>query len=152
MDTETYPNEKVARVLNESFVPLKLVLSEIPQLAKKFNVAWTPTFLVVDSAEAVHSRSVGWLPPDEFKAELDVALGLAFFQTGNYGEAKARFDHVIQHHPKALSAADALYWYGVADYRATGQKETLLKSWNRIIDLHPNHPWATKVSFLRRKA
>jgi len=149
MDAVTYPDVKVEKLLNDDIVAVKIQPADDAALAKRFNVSWTPTFVLVDGEEREHFRAFGWLPAEDFKAQTEFAIGLAHVNRGEFAQAKERFDHVTQHHPKTLAAADALYWYGVADYKATGQKETLLAKWNTIIDQHPNHPWATKVSFIR---
>lgn len=151
MDAVTYPDERVAKTLNESFVPVKLDVSANTELAKRFNVTWTPTFLVLDGNERESFRAFGWLPPEEFKAQAEFALGKALFDTGDYAAAKERFDHVLKHHEKTFAAPDACYWYGVADYKQTGRKETLLKMWSAVMEKYPQHPWALKVSFIRPK-
>ncbi len=151
MDAATYPDAKVEKLLNEQVVAVKVQPGDDAALAKRFNIAWTPTFLLLDGEEREHFRGFGWLPPEDFKAQTEVAIGLAHFHRGEYAPAKDRFNHVIEHHPKTQATGDALYWFGVADYKATGQKEILLQSWNRIMDQHPNHPWALKVGFIRPK-
>lgn len=151
MDAATYPDAKVEKLLNEQVVPVKIQLGEDGGLAKRFNVTWSPTFLLFDGEEREHFRALGWLPPEDFKAQTETAIGLAHFNRGEYAPAKQSFQHVFEHHAKTHAAPDALYWFGVADYKATQQKEVLLQSWNKIIDQYPQHPWALKVSFIRPK-
>ena len=148
MDTVTYPHPGVERRLNESFVAFKPQIDQNETLAKRFVVTWTPGIIFVDSFETVHYRAYGYTPPEEFEHLLHVGHGMMEFDRGHYDEALMIFGHAAEDLQKTALQPEALYWYGVCQYK-TGDKEAMARSWNRLLELYPESLWAMKASILR---
>ena len=75
MDKETYPNSKVVNLANK-LIPVKLDADkpEPAKVAQKYKVEGTPTILFVDpKGNKIHEVD-GFLPADQFAAEMQKAL------------------------------------------------------------------------------
>jgi hypothetical protein len=150
MDTVTYPHGGVERRLSEHFVCVRPQIDVEKDLAKKFNVGWTPGFLFLDAQEAVRHRAFGFHPPEMFEHLLDIARGTMAFQGGRFEEAIQAFSSVTGSKDPSPLQPEAQYWLGVARYK-TGDKEALGKTWNELLDRYPKSLWAEKVGFIRAK-
>lgn len=148
MDTVTYPSEKVTRFVREHFVPCKVNVKENAGLAGRMRVNWTPTIQCVDADGTVHHTQIGFLPPDDYLAELALARGRAAFNQGKYAEAAVLFRQVVQEHGKSAQAPEAQYWLGVAGYKHAGSPDPLKAAWEALGRNYPGSLWAKKVPFL----
>ena len=149
----TYPNEKVARELNDRFVPCKVESAKHPELAKRLAVRWLPGLAVIDSTdERPASIAIGFLPPEDLLAELTFGRAIAAMAQKRYDDAHALFREIAEN-PTADRAPEAYYWWGVSKYRQTKDLQaSLLELWPNILEKWPKSPWARKVAFMRRFA
>ena len=147
----TYPNEDVARELNEKFIPCKVESAKQPELAKRLGVRWLPGLVVIDSAdERPASTAIGFLPPEDLLIELAFGRAIAAMAQKRYDEADALFREVSES-PAAERAAEAYYWWGVSKYRQTKDlRASLLALWPTLLERWPKSQWARKVAFMRR--
>ena len=125
MDTVTYPNEKVAKLAGDEFVPWRIDYRRETRLLRKFNVVWTPTSLFMDGHEREHYRLTGYLPPGPFLAYLQFARAKVAFGSHNYPFAAELFEALFIEHPGAPTAPEAVYFRGVARQKATGDDRHL---------------------------
>lgn len=148
MDAVTYPQESVARFINDHFVPVRIQTDDHPELTKKYRVAWTPTFIVLDSSGTERYRETGYLPPDDFIAHMNLALGKAAFEERDFATAARFFQTVVDRYPASQVVPEALYFLGAAKNRLPGGTADDRKAvWKRLLDEHPKSEWAKKVSF-----
>ena len=148
MDTVTYPQDKVALFMNDHFVPVKIHTSDHPELVQKHHVPWTPTFLVLDGDGTEHYREIGYLPPDDFLAHMNLALGHAALEERDYPAAEGHFQTVIERYDGSELVPEALYFLGVCKSRIKGGTAVDRKAvWKRLMDGHPKSDWAKKASF-----
>ncbi len=146
-----YPDRSAQELLNEEVIPVKVPIADSPELAKRFDVVWTPTFVFVDGEGSPRHRiAPASLPVDEFLAVTLTGVGRAYLDEGRFDDAIRRFDRVVEGHPRALAAPEAMYWRGVARYRK-GEKDALSKSWKDIASKYPSSYWAKATTFLGRK-
>ena len=82
---------------------------------ERFGVNWTPTILIVDSDGKERHRIEGYLPADEFLAQLHLGLGQALFARQKFADAEQQFRNVSENLKDTDAAAEAVYWAG-ADY------------------------------------
>ena len=150
MGTVTYPHGGVERRLTQNFVCLRPQIDVEKDLAKKFLATWTPGFFFVDGQENLHHRASGFHPPEMFEHLLDVGRGLIDLNLARYDEAARIFSAVAEDKDSSPLQAEALFWLGVARYKA-GDKEALGNTWSLILDRHPNSLWAPKVAFIREE-
>ena len=86
---------------------------------------WTPTLLILDPEGTQRHRFEGYLPADEFLAQLHIGLAHAAFSRKQWDEAERRYRQVVEQFPTTEAAPEALYWSGVAKYKASGNPAVL---------------------------
>ena len=75
MTEDTLRNDKVVDIIERETAPLSFDIDERADLAKEYHVDWTPAFVIADEEGEALERWVGYLPPEEFIAQLTVAKG-----------------------------------------------------------------------------
>jgi len=148
MGSVTYPHGGVERRLNESFVAFKPQIDLNQELAKKYEVHWTPGIVILDEMENMHYRAFGYHPPELCEHLLDIGRGMTHFDLGRYREAAEAFTRVTEDRTRSPLTPEALYWLGVARYK-TGDKSAMTQVWSRLLDEHPQSLWAQKAGFIR---
>jgi tetratricopeptide (TPR) repeat protein len=151
MDAVTYPRPETERLLTRHFVPLRLPLAENADMARRFDVRWTPAFVVLDDQEKDHYRAFGYHPPEDFEHLLRVARGTIDFSRGDYSSALAWFATAADDVRDSALRPEALYWQGVCRYKL-GDKDGMSQAWNRLLDHYPKSLWARRASFIRSAA
>jgi TolA-binding protein len=114
------------------------------------NVLWTPTVLVLDPSGVERRRSEGYLPRDEFFAELHLGLGRAAFMRKQWADAERFYGEVIERFPQTTGAAEAVYWRGVSRYKRTNDHTELPAVAAQFDRQYQDTAWAKKASIWRR--
>ncbi len=148
MDTVTYPNDEVMDFIGDHFIPLKVNIKGNPELACQFWINWSPGILILDHEGREHYRMSGYLPPQEYIAQLALGRGKAALNSQDYPEAIQRFSEVVCHHRDSDASPEAHYWMGVAKYKKDGIPEGLMHDWRYLREKYPQSIWTKKVSFL----
>ena len=107
---------------------------------------WTPTILILDSAGNERHRIEGFLPNDDFLAQLHLGLGHTAFKTGKFEQAGEHFNRVLRDFPGTEAAAEAQYWTGVARYKATNDAAALKDTADAFKQRYQESTWAKKAS------
>lgn len=145
-----YPDPAVSSLIGERFIPVRAHVRQQPeafqQLGKRYDAHWTPTILVLDSTGAERHRIEGFLPVDDFLAQLRLGLGHSAFAQGRFDEAGREFGAVETHHPDSDAAAEALYWAGVSRYKRSGDAAALRETARAFRERYTTSPWAKKAS------
>jgi hypothetical protein len=145
-----YPDERVTRLVNEKFVPVRIHVREQAdawkRLGERYGVQWTPTVLVVDAAGEERHRIEGFLPAKDFVAQLELGLAKSAFANGRFPEAEERFRRVVQEYGETESAPEALYWAGVSRYKGSGDAAALAATAKGFRDRYQDTSWAKKSS------
>jgi hypothetical protein len=141
-----YPDERIVGFVTRNFVPVKAHIKEQRATFDRFGASWTPTQLILDSDGAERHRIEGFLPVEDFLAQLELGLGKLAFEGKNYTEAEHRFRSVCDEHPKAGAAPEACYWAGVSAYKATNVPDPLRKTAGLLSQRYPESEWARKAS------
>jgi hypothetical protein len=144
MGTVTYPNEGVARFVDLNFIPVQIETSNTA-LMQKYAVSWTPTILVLDADGKEHYRSVGFLPPDVFIATFEVARGRYHLDLDEFAEARARFEEVIDRCPVPEVVPEAIFFLGVAKYKATHDPKPLRAAYETLTAQYPGSEWTKRA-------
>ena len=130
--------------INENFVPLSAHIKEHPVYFHRFDALWTPTVLILDSKGAERFRLEGYLPKDEFRAQLELGLARVAFMSKNWADAERRYAEVLERYPNSHAAPEALYWEGVSHYKATND-HTVLGQLPEQFNKYPDSIWALKT-------
>jgi tetratricopeptide (TPR) repeat protein len=145
-----YTDPAVIQFIDDHFVPVRVHVrdqaDEFKRLGEKYNAQWTPTVLVIDSKGEERHRIEGFLPARDFLAQLALGLGHSAFARGDFAEAERWFREVVERYPDSDAAPEALYWAGVARYKATGDAAALRETAQQFQQRYQRTSWATKAS------
>jgi len=147
MNTGPYSDEKVQKFIEENFIPLKsqCFWDKPTEMMKKYGIKWTPTFIVHDSEGNEHHRFVGYMPSDDLIAQLALAMGKIYFDLDRLAEAVEQFQTVVDRHPKAGAAPEAIFHLGVAGYKQTHDAKALRRAYDALIARYPQREWARRA-------
>ncbi len=147
MNAGPYSDEKVQTFIEEEYVPLKsqCFWKERTELMKQFDIAWTPTFLMQDFGGRVHRKLVGYIPADDFLAHLKCGKGMVFFEKERHEEATKWFRKVIEEHPNAGVAPEAVFFLGVAGYKKTHEASALRRAYDTLTEKYPQSEWTRRA-------
>jgi TolA-binding protein len=100
--------------------------------------------LILDSKGEERFRLEGYLPRDEFRAQLELGLARVAFTNKQWADAESRFAQVLERYPNSHAAPEALYWKGVSHYKATND-HTVLGELPEQFKKYPDSIWAQKT-------
>jgi hypothetical protein len=145
-----YPDERVAHLINQNFIPARVNVREQPEdyrkFGQRFGAQWTPTLLVIDPQGTERHRIEGFLPADDLMAQLLLGLGHSAFAREQWDEAERRFREVVQRFPRSDAAPEALYWAGVSRYKGKGDVAALAETGREFTNRYQDTSWAKKAS------
>jgi outer membrane protein assembly factor BamD (BamD/ComL family) len=107
---------------------------------------WTPTILVLDPDGKERWRIEGYLPKDEFRAQLELGLARVAFVRKQWAEAERWYSGVLERYPSSKAAPEALYWRGVSRYSATQDHKVLGDLPRQFEEKYPDSVWALKTA------
>jgi hypothetical protein len=139
-----YPNPKIATFVTENFIPARAHVKEQPQAFERFNAQWTPTIVVTDPDGTERHRIEGFLPADDFLAQLRLGLAHAARLTGKFDDAAKRYGELSQGNDDV--AAESLYWAGVSKYKGTNDPSALGETAKAFKERFADSAWAKKAS------
>jgi outer membrane protein assembly factor BamD (BamD/ComL family) len=121
-------------------------IKEQKQVFDRFGALWTPTQIILDSEGEECHRTEGFLPVEDFLAQLELGLGKLQFHHKRFSEAGKRFQAVCEGYPKSGGAPEACYWAGVAAYKGTDDPKHLGAAGELLKQRYPDSEWARKAS------
>jgi thioredoxin-like negative regulator of GroEL len=127
------------------FIPVKIHIKEQPATFKRFGAQWTPTLVVLDPDGSERYRFEGYLPASDFLAQLELGLAKSAFAREQWADATRNFRAIVQQFPQSDAAPEALYWAGVARYKA-GDSNALKETAAQFKAQYPESAWAKKAS------
>ncbi len=134
----------------QNFVPVRVNVrqqaADFQRLSRQYDEHWTPTILILDTDGEERYRIEGFLPVDDYLAQLDLGLAHSAFKRGRYDEAERRFREAMQRHPDTDVAAEAQYWAGVSRYKATDDPSALAATAREFRQRYGDTSWAKKAS------
>lgn len=125
---------------------MKIHIKERKQDFARFRAEWTPTTIVAEPDGTERHRIEGFLPADDFLAQLHLGLAKAAFSRGEFDDARLRFESIVNRYSKTDAAPEALYWSAVSAYKATGNAEHLKQGGQKLKEKYPQTEWAKKGS------
>jgi len=125
---------------------VKAHIKEAQPTFQRFNAQWTPTQIVLDPEGVERHRIEGFLPVDDFLAQLDLGLAKLHFQKQDYAQAEKMFRSLCDAFPAAGAAPEACYWAGVAAYKGSNDAKHLSSTARALSQKYPNSEWARKAS------
>lgn len=145
-----YPDPRVAEFVNERFVPVRVHVKhqheDFQRLGERYTAQWTPTVLVIDGDGEVRHRIEGFLPADDFLAQLMLGEAHAAFRRNDHAAAEPLYRQVVERFPNTEAAPEALYWAGVSRYRASNDAAALADTARAFKERFQSSSWAKKAS------
>ena len=102
--------------------------------------------LILDANGKERFRIEGYLPKDEFRAQLELALARVAFMSKDWADAERRYAEVLERYPNSKSAPEALYWKGVSHYKATNDHTVLGELPGQFQEKYPDSSWSLKTA------
>jgi hypothetical protein len=136
----------VAGFITGHFIPVRFHVKRNPEGFARFKAQWTPTQIILDAQGEERYRIEGFLPKDDYLAQLTMGLGRLDFERGDFTAAAREFDDVLVRHPGATSAPEARYWAGVSRYKGSNDAGALKQTAQDIAARWPESEWAKKAS------
>ena len=102
--------------------------------------------LILDPNGRERYRIEGYLPPDEFRAQLEMGLARVAFMSKDWADAERRYAAVLDRYPDSKSAPEALYWKGVSSYKLTNDHTVLGELPGQFEQKYPDSLWAIKTA------
>ena len=142
------PDREVSKFITDSYVPLMYEVSEpaSKDLMKRYEVQWTPTFVVADAKGDTVYRWEGYLPADDFKAQMLMSEAKMAFKAENFGRAEKCYGAVAEKYPKSDIAPEAVYYLGVSRYKKTEDPTHLKNANEELKRKYPDSAWTKKAS------
>jgi len=141
LEKESYEDAGLASFVEENFVPLNVHVKENPKNFRRFDAFWTPTVLILDPEGKERWRLEGYLPKDEFRADLEMGLGRLAFARKNWAEAEGHFDGVLNQFPDSRFAPQAIYYRGVSRYSSSHDHNELGNTAKTLAEKFPGNEW-----------
>lgn len=126
-------------------MPLEAHIKEHPVYFHRFDAVWTPTVLIMDAGGEERWRIEGYLPKEEFRAQLELGLARMAFMNKQWAEAERWYGHILESYPETTAAPEAVYWKGVSQYKRTND-HTVLGGVAEALKQYQGSVWAQKAS------
>ena len=143
----------MVRLVSQQFLPARVHVKQNPEEFKRYgarySAQWTPTILELDPDGAERHRIEGFLPADDFLAQLMLGLAHMAFKQERWADAERRYREIVERLPDTDAAPEALYWAGVAPYKATGDAASLKDTARAFTQRYQDSTWAKKASVWR---
>jgi TolA-binding protein len=89
-------------------------------------------------------RLEGFLPKDEFRANLEMGLARVAFMRKNWPDAEGRYTAIVDRFPDSKFAPEAVFWKGVCRYKATNDHNALADVADTFREKYQDSIWALK--------
>lgn len=126
-------------------MPIEVHIKENPAGFHRFDAVWTPTVLVLDENGKERHRIEGYLPKDEFAAQLLLGLARTAFMNKKWADAETLYGEILQKYPNSTAAPEAVYWKAVSTYKKTNDHHVLGEVPKTLQQKYPNSVWAKKA-------
>ncbi len=142
----TFADPRVQELVEHEFAPLSFTVTEAQDMTARYNIEWTPTFIIADENLRELERWVGYLPPEEFMAQARLSQGMSDIHLNRLRDAESAFAWILDNRPDADVAPQARYYLGVSLYKETGDAEHLMRTWEAMNKRYPASFWTKKAS------
>jgi thioredoxin-related protein len=143
---ETFNDDDVIRLIERDTAPIMINIGENKELARKYQVDWTPAFVIADENGKELERFVGYLPPKDFMAQFLLSRGLADFHIERYKEAVSELEELVDEYAGSELVPEAEYFIGAANFKVTGSAESLGEVCQTLNKKDPESLWTKRCS------
>jgi hypothetical protein len=101
--------------------------------------------LILDGEGKERYRMEGYLPREEFVAQLDMGTARVTFMHKKFADAEKLYNDIIQKRAGTTAIPEAIYWANVCHYKATNDHTALGKIPEALKGKYDNSIWAKKA-------
>jgi len=144
-----WPDERITRLVSENFLAGRVHPKDgeiFGRLGEQYGAPWTPTTLLLDPQGVERHRIEGFLPVEEFLAQLHLGLGHLAFHASRWEEARSHYREVADKFADTDAAPEAVYWEGVARYKESGDAVALRETAETFDKKYQDSIWSKKAS------
>ncbi len=116
-------------------------IKENPRNFHRFDAVWTPTVLILDADGEERWRLEGYLPKEEFRANIEMGLGRVAFMKKDWAAAEQHFNAVAENNADSKFAAQAVYYRGVSRYSASHDGAELGNTAKALAEKYEGTEW-----------
>lgn len=144
MDAVTYPDEKVFDFVKTTVVPLRIPADSEP-LATNFTLRWTPTLIILDTKGIEHSRTVGFIAPEEFIPTMLLGIAKTYYELGDFNPAIENLEKIIHGYRQSFAAPEAIYYRAVCGVKTVHDIGGLKKAYELLAKEYPQSEWVKRA-------
>ena len=141
-----YADARVGDFINSNFIPVRIHVKEQPAEFKRWGAEWTPTIILLDPDGTERHRIEGFLPADDFLAQLKIGLAHSARLGGDFVSAEKQYRELMDDPKAGETAPEAQYWAGVSRYKANNDPDALADTARAFKQRFQESPWAKKAS------
>lgn len=138
LEETTYLNQSVQEELSNWFIPLRLNILQQRALRSQLAAVWTPSFYVLDYHLKSYFSLSGYLPVEDFRLFLRLALAHYLIPRGRYAQAIETLNEGISLFPENPRTPTLLYWRGIAEYLSGWNKARFYQTLTELREKYPN--------------
>ena len=101
--------------------------------------------MILDSEGRERYRNEGYLPREEFIAQLDMGIARVAFMHKKFADAEKLYKAVIEKHVGTMAVPEAIYWAAVSHYKATNDHTVLGNVPEKLKKKYADTVWAKKA-------
>jgi len=99
----------------------------------------------MDSTGKERWRIEGYLPKNEFRAQLEMGLARISFMDKQWSDAEEKYAQIIERYPETVAAPEAVYWKGISQYKIKNDHTVLGGVAQELGARYPESVWAQKA-------
>lgn len=145
MDEVTFAAAEVVAFVHEHLIPLRIDI-EKKSSYDEYTTIWSPTLLVLDFQGHEIQRTVGFLLPDDFMAQMHLGIAKVLYSAGEHPAAGVHLKRLISRFPDNCVVPEAIYFTGVNLYRQNDDPLRLKAAYERLLDDYPDSCWTRRAS------
>jgi TolA-binding protein len=100
---------------------------------------------VLDENGKERHRIEGYLPKEEFAAQLLLGLARVAFMQKKWADAEKLYNEILQKYPNSNAAPESVYWKAVSQYKGKHDHTVLGEVQKTLQQKYPNSVWAKKA-------
>ena len=97
--------------------------------------------MITDPDGQERRRLEGYLPKEEFRANLEMGLGRVAFMKKDWTGAEMRYSNVIAENPDSKFVPEATYYRGVSRYSRSHESSELAATARELAEKFPGQEW-----------
>jgi len=143
MDMVVYPQQNVAELIQNEFLPIRLT-PETPDVFRAYAVHTVPAFVVTDADGLECERRSGFLDAEGLASFCLLALGKFYHDHHATEKARQYLERLISAHPKSIDAPESIFLRGVYQYIVSQNPLRLRDAFLMLAQNYPDSVWVRR--------